>query len=94
MQQLPYRSPPSLLARIIGGLVAVTTLIVGLTVGFALFLIILGLAAIAILAFYARLYWLRRRVECHAQRAGRASSGQAQRHQVIEGEYRVERERR
>lgn len=94
MQQLPYRSPPSLLTRIIGGLVALTTLVIGLTVGFALFLVILGLAAIAIVAFYARLYWLRRRFERRAQRPGRASSAQAQRHQVIEGEYRVERERR
>lgn len=94
MQQLPYRSPPSLLTRIIGGLVALTTLVIGLTVGFALFLVILGLAAIAIVAFYARLYWLRRRFERRVQQPGQASPGQAQRHQVIEGEYRVERERR
>lgn len=86
MQQLPYRS--SLLTRVVGALVTVTALVVGLTVGLALFLVILGLGAIAIAVFYARVYWLRRKLMQRMQNAQRSS---AQAHRTIEGEYRVER---
>jgi membrane protein implicated in regulation of membrane protease activity len=99
MQQIPYRSSPSLLTRVLGGLITITALVVGLTVGFALFLAVLGLAAIALAVFYARFYWVRRRMMQRMQQHQQRRRGEAQEqahHHVIEGEYRVEqpRERR
>lgn len=94
MQQIPYRSSsPSLLTRIIGGLVTVAALVIGLTVGFAIFLVLLGLAAIALVAFYARIYWVRRKIMQRMQQARQESQWQQSDHSVIEGEYRVERPR-
>lgn len=93
MQQLPYRS--SLLTRVVGAAVTVAVLAVGLTVGLALFLAIIGIGAIALTAFYARIYWIRRKLARRMeQEQRRPSSSNA--HYVIEGEYRVEqaRERR
>lgn len=92
MQQIPYRSSSSLLTRILGGLITVTALVVGLTVGFALFLVILGLAAIAFVAFYARIYWVRRKI-MQRMKQPQQQAWQDQEHRVIEGEYQVERPR-
>lgn len=91
MQQLPYRSSSSLLTRILGGLITITALVIGLTVGFALFLVVLGLAAIAFVAFYVRIYWVRRKLMQRMQQA--QQQRQEQGHRVIEGEYHVERSR-
>jgi ABC-type bacteriocin/lantibiotic exporter with double-glycine peptidase domain len=93
MQQIPYRSSSSLLTRILGGLITITALVIGLTVGFALFLVILGLAAIAFVAFYARIYWVRRKLRQRMQQAQQQRQWQEQGHRVIEGEYHVERSR-
>lgn len=95
MQQIPYRSSssPSLLARIVGGLVTVAALVVGLTVGFAIFLILLGLAAVALIVFYARIYWVRRKIMQRMQQAQQENQWREAGHSVIEGEYRVERQR-
>lgn len=94
MQQIPYRSSSSsLLTRIIGGLVTVAALVVGLTVGFALFLVLLGLAAIALLVFYIRIYWVRRKIMQRVQQAQQENQWRKSEHDVIEGEYRVERPR-
>jgi hypothetical protein len=93
MQQIPYRSSSSLLTRILGGLITIKALVIGLTVGFALFLVILGLAAIAFVAFYARIYWVRRKLMQRMQQAQQQRQWQEQGHRVIEGEYHVERSR-
>ena len=94
MQQIPYRSSsPSLLTRIVGALIAVIVLAVSMTVGFAIFLVLLGLAAITLIVFYVRLYWVRRRLVRRTQRARQESGWQGSGHSIIEGEYRVVRRR-
>jgi hypothetical protein len=94
MKQLPY--PSSLITRVVGAVVAATVLVVGLTLGFALFLVILGLGAIALAAFFARFYWLRRkfmRRMREREQVQHPPPGQ-ERHYIIEGEYEVERSAR
>jgi len=93
MQRLPHHSSPSLVTRVIGAIVTIATLAISLAVGFAIFMIVLGLGAILTLVFFARLYWLRRRFMKHMQQAQQQQAEQRAQadHQVIEGEYRVDR---
>lgn len=93
MQQLPYRSSPSLMTRIIGSIVTIAMLAIGLTVGFAIFLVVLGLGAIVALVFFARLYWIRRKFIQRMQQAQRqqAETDRSSDHHIIEGEYHVDR---
>ena len=87
MQQLPYHQ--SALARVVTAFAALVVLGAALVVGFAVFLVLLGLAAVAFLSFWLRLRWHRRRGPQH-QAPGQPPGGRGD---VIEGEYRVEAER-
>lgn len=77
------------LVRILAAVGAVLLLGVSLVLGAVIFLVFLGLAALAALAVALRMWWLRRRMA----RAGRGSQ-QAHRHRatargrIIEGRYR------
>lgn len=92
MQRLPYNSSPSLVTRIIGSVLAIAALAIGLTVGFAIFLVVLGLGAIVATVFFVRIYWFRRKFIRRMQQARReqAETQQASGHQTIEGEYHVD----
>jgi hypothetical protein len=81
------------MTRIIGSIITIATLVIGLTVGFAIFLVVLGLGAIVALAFFARLYWVRRKFIQRMQQAQRqqADAQRASDPHVIEGEYHVDR---
>ena len=93
MQQLPHRSSPSLMTRIIGSVITIAALVIGLTVGFAIFLAVIGIGAIVALVLFARIYWVRRKFIQRMQKAQRqqADTAQSSHHQTIEGEYHVDR---
>jgi hypothetical protein len=82
-----YISPPpqNPLSRILAGIVAVIAVIAAFTIGFVALLIIGGLGLIAGLIIWARLAWIRHRLQkSGVQTASPKASGQ-----VIDAEYTV-----
>ncbi|MGD8690013.1 MAG: hypothetical protein PVI37_08750 [Gammaproteobacteria bacterium] len=73
-----------MLRRALAGLVAVAFLVVAFIIGAYVLAIVAGLMVIAALAFYLRVWWLRRRMG-----AGPSAQGRRRDSSVIEGEYVV-----
>jgi hypothetical protein len=82
----PSGGRPGILARLAWSVVAVFTLVVAAFLGAVVFLAALGFLFIGAIVLMGRIWWAQRQVR-KAKPPGDA--GEADRMQVIEGEYRV-----
>jgi O-antigen/teichoic acid export membrane protein len=86
MRRITWQNP---IARLLAAIGAVMLAAVAIFVGAMVFLAFLGLAVIAVIVFYIRLWWIRRRIR-QAQRDAERSGGSGRQQgagRVIEGEY-------
>jgi small-conductance mechanosensitive channel len=84
MRQSTFQNP---VVRVFVAIGAVLLAGIAIFVGAVVFLAFLGLAVIATVAFYIRVWWIRRRI-LKAQREAGRDSGAPRAGRVIEGEYK------
>lgn len=79
-----FRLPPSqgVFARLLSALLLLAVFAVSLFLGLALFFVILGVAAVVIIALYLRIWWLRRGQPRKPEAGSRGGV-------TLEGEYTV-----